>query len=485
MRICSSCSLPNICHPTEKQNGQWSLLKNSPAARRIDMFTPMRFSGPAAGAKRLITDSSCRFGSQDGISCFGTMGNCAGGKTPWGSVLTAEEGFSKYFSADDVAKSEALNAQAFGIAPKAKASLAKVDDRFNFEKYPQAFNHFGWIVEIDPADPKSTPRKLTALGRFQHEGATIVTQDDRPLVVYMGDDGKHEHIYRFVSTENYKPQLSQADKLNLLDDGVLSVAVFDDDFSMKWLPLVYGQGPLNEKNGFYSQADVLIETRRAAKLLGATPMDRPEDVEADPSSGIVYAMLTNNTERTVANQSNPRVNNKTGHIVAMIPPAMAPHKGAQVQDQRDHTGDTFSWNLLIMAGNPKADSQAWFQSQTSQNGWFCCPDNVAFNHPGMLWVATDGCEKFGFADGLWAVQTEGEQIGYAKHFMSCPAGAEACGPEFTPDGETLFLSIQHPGDSHGANFDSPSSRWPLFDAEKPPLPSVVAIQKRKLGKIGS
>ncbi len=213
-----------------------------------------------------------------------------------------------------------------------------------------------------------------------------------------------------------------------MDDGTLSVAKLSDDGKVEWLDLVHGQGPLTEANGFRSQADVVILARQAATLLGATPMDRPEDVEANKATGRVYAMLTNNVRRTAnqVNAANPRPRNVHGHVVEFIPP------GAGTAEV-DHAAREMRWALFLMAGKPGIDPGAQYHRAT-EHGWLSCPDNCAFDSKGRIWIATDGAPTAaGVADGLYAADTRGPGRALTRLFYQAPTGAEICGPLFTPD----------------------------------------------------
>ncbi len=449
-----------------RKDGAWRPVVGSRFNRRITADgTPMKVTGPAAGHPRMRTTAD-----PQGRTVAGTMNNCAGGVTPWGTYLMAEENFNGNFLGElPDTHPEAANHARYGV-PGGWYQWGRHIERFDVSKEPNEPNRFGWIVEVDPSDPTSTPKKRTALGRFKHEGAESVVAPDGRLVVYMGDDQRFDYLYKFVSEGRVGEE-----NTDLLDSGTLYVARFGENGFVDWMPLVYGQGPLNAANGFASQADVLIETRRAADLLGATPMDRPEDVEPDADNGRVWVMLTNNSRRkdNQVNAANPRAENLFGHIIEVIEP------------DGDFAATRSRWEFLVKCGDPDvAEVGATWNPLTGPDGWFGAPDNCAVDPSGGLWVATDGNERTGAADGLWAMETDGDRRGTGRAFFRAPIGAELCGPRFTPSGDTLFVAVQHPGDADGATFENPATRWPDFAPQTPPRPSVMAIQRRGGGKVG-
>jgi hypothetical protein len=454
-------------------DGRWSYVKESRFNRRITGETPMLISGPAAGSDKMKTGADAT-----GTRVLGMLNNCAGGNTPWGTVLTAEENFNGYFGGDGSRTPNHENYRRYGITANSWYGWVNHIDRFNVEKEPNEANRFGWVIEFDPYDPQSVPVKRTALGRFKHEGSHHAVNADGRVVIYMGDDERFEFVYRFVTARPWNPNDRAANR-NLLDEGVLSVAKFHDDGKVEWMDLVHGQGPLTAANGFNSQADVVIEARKAASLLGATPMDRPEDVEPNPATGRVYVLLTNNTRRASAqvNASNPRPANAHGHVIEVIPPGAG-------TPRVDHAAKEMRWGLFLVAGKPGIDAGTQYHRATGE-GWLSCPDNCAFDAKGRIWIATDGANSAaGIADGLYGADTAGPGRALTRKFYQAPIGAEVCGPLFTPDNTTVFLAIQHPGESPGSTFDRPSTRWPDFADGVPPRPSVIAIVKRGGGVIG-
>lgn len=459
----------------EKRDDSWHVVVGSPFNRRITMSTPMDISGPAAGHARLKTSAD-----PSGRRVLGTMGNCAGGVTPWGTVLIAEENFRYNFGGhpDNISSEhprEARNYARFNFGDHERRQWFRYFRRFSIETEPTEANRFGWMVEFDPYDPLSVPKKRTALGRFQHEGCSVVAVEGKPLVAYCGDDGTNEYIYRFVSRDRYEAAAGHANSA-LFDVGTLYVARLHDDGRGEWLPLIFGRDGLTPENGFEDQGDVLIDTRIAADIIGATPMDRPEDIDTNPLTGRTYVSLTKNPERSNVDGANPRADNAWGHIVELLAPG--------ADGDRDHTADEFTWDLFILAGEPDGVARGRYGEGTSDAGWFCNPDNIAFDHWGRIWIATDTASKFDFHDGLWAAETTGPRRAQTRHFFGCPRGAELCGPCFTPDGKTLFVAVQHPGDD-GSTFLEPSTRWPDFRDDTPPRPSVVAITRRDGQLIGT
>jgi secreted PhoX family phosphatase len=463
-----------------KKGGKWQVDLSSRLSRRISVTTPMTLSGPAAGDARMRTRQD-----PTGRRVRGTLANCAGGKTPWGTVLSAEENFHNYFAGrvpEGHRETDALQmAQAGYTAAELvtlseggsvrRAAWAKHDPRFDVSREPNESNRFGWMVEVDPFSPSSTPVKRTALGRFRHEAATPVVNADGRLVVYLGEDRTWGFVYRFVSRDVFDPAAGTANG-RLLDEGTLSVARFDED-GLSWIPLVHGQSGLTPENGFGSQADVLIDARRASQVAGGTPMDRPEDIDVSPLTGRVFVNLTRNTDRKEVHldAANPRADNEDGHILELVPPGA----GGKV----DHAADRFNWTIFLLAG-PLEGGAASAPGVSALSG----PDNLAFDPQGRLWIATDNrrwTERRPIPNGLFGCAVDGAQRAKPQLFVNVPRAAEATGPEFTPDGETLFLAVQHPGQGLDPK---PERAWPDFKPGVPGRPAVIMVRRRAGGPIG-
>lgn len=453
----------------------WQYNQASSFNRRITGESDIEITGPAAGHPLLQVSYD-----PTGTHVHGTLNNCAGGKTPWGTTLTCEENFNLYFanrdSLPDTDARKAIHTR-YGLQTGATERRWELfHNRFDLAKEPNEPFRFGWVVEIDPYDPNSVPKKRTALGRIKHEGATVAIAKGGQAVVYTGDDERFDYMYKFVSEGTFDPGNRTAN-FDLLDTGTLYAAQFNDDGTGKWLPLVFGQGPLTPENGFNSQAEVLINTRGAADLVGATKMDRPEDIETNPVNGKVYCCFTNNTRRGTASHPgtdavNPRANNRHGQIIELS------------ETGNDPAATTFTWEIFMLCGDPHnpADTPIFFAGcDPSRVSPISSPDNLAFDRQGNLWIATDGqpgtLQK---NDGLYAVPVKGTERGFLRQFLSVPIGAETCGPEFTPDNETLFIAVQHPARTPGSTLDHPTSRWPDGDF---PRPSVIVVTKKRGSEI--
>lgn len=304
----------------KRENSQWRVVKSKKYNKRWTGTSKLKFSGPAAGDVRMRTEDH-----PEGKTCTGTFHNCAAGKTPWGTVLSGEENFQGFygFAPEKSDPKEDRSRARYGIEKgKSAYGFERHQDRFHVGKTPNEPNHFGWVVEIDPYDPDWTPVKRTTLGRFRHEAATAHITRDKQVVMYSGDDSRFEYVFKFVCEGRYNPRNRKANR-ELLDKGTLYVAKFNADGSGEWLPLIHGQGPLTSANGLDNQADVLIDARIAADLLGATKMDRPEDIEVNPVNEKVYIVCTNNTQRgrdgfDGVDAANPRVQNRHGHIIELV-----------------------------------------------------------------------------------------------------------------------------------------------------------------------
>ena len=445
------------------RGGPWAYLRNSKYNRRITGETEMDITGPAAGDAWMKTSYD-----PTGTKVRGTFNNCGGGKTPWGTLLTAEENFDQYFANRNSLPDGPLKTLhgRFGVPTGASGRKWELyHPRFDVAQEPNEPNRFGWIVEIDPFDPASKPRKRTALGRTKHEAAVTTTSTDGRAVVYSGDDARFEYVYKFVSTGKVDKN-NRAANFGLLDSGTLYVATFNDDGTGEWLPLIHGQGPLTPLNGYTSQGDVLIKTRLAADALVATPMDRPEDIEVSPATKKVYVALTNNTARTAAqvDAPNPRANNRAGHIIEIT------------EASNDNGATTFTWEIFILCGNPGDPAAGTYFAGFDQSkvSALAAPDNLLFDASGNLWIATDGQPGVvGGNDGIYAVPTEGAERGNLRQFLSGVRGCEVAALEFNAFNNALFASIQHPGE--GGTWEEPRSLWP--DSKVPSRPSVVVVSR--------
>ncbi|WP_440901055.1 PhoX family protein [Actinosynnema sp.] len=455
--------------------------------RRITLTTPFEVRGPAAGGDLLKTSAD-----PTGTRVLGTMNNCAGGVTPWGTILSGEENFNQYFANAEALADPRLSR--YGVTGSATTrKWERFDPRFDLAQEPNEVNRFGWVVELDPHDPTSTPVKHTALGRFKHECANVRVAADGRVVAYSGDDERFEYVYKFVSAKRFRPGDSKAARrhnMTLLDDGTLYVARFTGDSppeevdgsgalpsdgrfdgTGEWIPLV--SGARSFVDGMTAE-EVCVFTRIAADRVGATKMDRPEDLQTHPRTGVLYCALSNNTERGKpgkegATEPNPRINNRHGQVLELT------------ERRGDPLSTTFAWNLFLVCGDPAAPDTYFGGFPKDRVSPISSPDNVAFDPHGNLWIATDsGGALAGHNDGLFGVPVEGPSRGHLKQFLTVPRGAETCGP--VVGRQVVLVCVQHPGEVDGASADDPASHWP-DGGDSQPRPSVVAVWREERGRL--
>lgn len=422
----------------------WSVVVDSPYNRRLTHNAPMSIDGPAAGHDLLKTEAD-----PTGTASLGTMNNCGAGRTPWGTYLTCEENFNGYFgSTGDMPTDETVAAgyQRYGVGPDGWGyDYHKWDDRFDVSKNPNEPHRVGYIVEIDPADPDSTPVKHTALGRFKHENAAYALTPEGRVVVYMGDDERGEFMYKWVSRDIYVPG---GDTSTLLSDGQLHAARFNDDLTGTWLALTPDSTGMDE-------ASIAIFSRTAASAVGATTMDRPEWVAVNPRAVEAYCCLTNNSRRGALNDDGTVRTNAGGE--AMIPNAPNPREAnnyGQIVRWRPHNQDhgksTFDWDLYVMAGNPVVhpDSPNAGSSNVNEGNLFNSPDGMVIDSTGLIWIQTDGKDN---NEGDFAGMGNNQMLagdpltGEIRRFLTGPNGAEVTGLTWSADKRTMFVGIQHPG----------------------------------------
>ncbi len=393
----------------KKENDKWKFIQDDKFNRRIDAKTKMRFNWdkPIGGTKYPV----------------GTNSNCSGGITPWGTILTCEENYDMFYG--ETIYDQNNNPQ-------------HIDSPLDWEKfYNYPPEHYGWVVEVDPLTGEA--QKHVALGRFKHECCTLIRLDDNRIVAYTGDDQNNEFIYKFISSE-----------ANSLRNGTLYVA---DTINGKWISLDYDSQP-KLRNKFKDQTELLVRVREAARLLGATPQNRPEDIEIDPLTGDIIIALTNNSKKRDYHGSILKISEKNNQYDAL----------------------SFTSEIMLTGGKESK---------------FTCPDNLCFDLSGNLWLTSDmsgslmnrrGPYYPNFKNnGLYVLIRHGEDAGKLIQLASAPFDAELTGPWFSPDYKTLFLSVQHPGEK-SKSLNNLTSTWP-HDEDNIPKPSVVAVEGKLLDKL--
>lgn len=520
-----------------KEASEFKVQRGSPRNRRYTAATPMSMRGPARGSAQMITKYS-----KNGTRTRGTVNNCAEGFTPWGTYLTCEENYAGYFarpSADNA------NRSAKELTALARDGVSSTLGRHNWasvpgdefqrwnatvqgataaDDYRNVANTYGWTVEIDPFNPDEQPVKRTALGRFAHEGCWphLPPREGKPMVFYMGDDARGEYVYKFVSARNWSPKARGLAAGNLyLDSGTLYVAKFSADGSGTWIALVHGQNGLDASNPAYpfeDQADVCIHSRLAGDAVGATRMDRPEWVAVDPTTGLVYLALTNNSNRRIVagsgqqpvDSANPRDyldgdpgsstssrGNRNGHIIRWL------------EAGNDPTATSFTWDIYLFGAEADQDPATINLSGLDDSNDFSSPDGLWCDPRGVMWIQTDdgaytdttncmmlaavpnGINDGGLSGGArpdaravngvmtYVAPTPGSDL---RRFLVGPVDCEITGVDTTPDGKTMFVNIQHPGE--GGSLTSLISTWPAMDGVSRPRSATIVITRDDGGVIG-
>jgi hypothetical protein len=467
-----------------RRRREWKVVRPSKYARRITGYTPIAIGGPAAGDPRLVTSAD-----PTGRRVLGTLNNCAMGFTPWGTYLACEENFNGYFrktgAQTPIERRYGITAAGFGYL------WHTTDSRFNADVEPNEAHRFGWVTEIDPFRPNSTPIKRTALGRLKHEGAWVQEARDGRVVVYMGDDEQNEYIYRYVSRLPWRRSFRLG--IHPLDDGILYVARFDAGGGGEWLPLT----PANPALARRTLADILINTRAAADAVGATMMDRPEWIDTFPDKLTAIATLTNNSRRGTQPPSsnlpdggtaaasarppvdaiNPRANNVYGHIVTW-------------SYRKDWTEPTFGWDLFALCGDPAVPAHG----STIIGDKYGSPDGIYVAPSGRLWIQTDvsgSTQNIGAYAGFGNNQMlcADPDTRETRRFMQGPVGCEITGVFVTPDEKTMFVGIQHPGEAPTGSLSPANpkqfSSWPDGPSGGRPRSSCIVVTKDDGGEIGS
>ena len=378
------------------------------------------------------------------------LNNCSSGRTPWGTYLTCEESTDNYLDPT------------------------------------QPATNYGWVVEIDPYLELAAPTKRTAMGRFSHENVAFMTNSDRRVAFYMGDDSTPGCIYKFIPDDAYS-STNRAANTSLLDYGTLYVARFNADGSGEWRALVQGQNGLTATASdpgntsqsttpaapttvsFASQADVLVKCASAARVAGGTIMDRPEWITVAPDNSAIFVTLTNNSGRRVTDAANPRVTNLHGHILKFKEEGNSP------------LATKFSWEIFLQAGDPSLSSGGANLVGNINGDTFSSPDGIRIDPKGRLWVQTDHSvpgnsgvtgrtidQAFGHNAMFYIDQTTKQ----SKRFLVGPVGCEITGLAYTPDLKTFFVNIQHP-----------TGNWPVSGPE--PRSSTVVVRRTDGQPVGN
>ena len=430
----------------ERRGRNWDVVRSS-NSRRIHVNTPVAFSGPVEGSPLLE--------NPNGNVPLGTVNNCGSGPTPWGTYLTCEENFNGYFGASNGLPTPTEEQERYGFSDFGFGyDWWKFDRRFDLADpdYINERHRFGWIVEIDPMDGTQTPTKRTAMGRFKHEAVAIAESRSGRIAAYMGDDQRFDYCYKYVSDEPWQSAIDAG--RSPLDDGTLFVARFDADGTGEWLELSMDVPALAAR--FSGMDDLLVHTRLAADIVGATPMDRPEWTTIG-RDGDVFWTLTNNTRREEADTANPQAPNPDGHII-------------RTTDANDFLGTTFLWEIFILASDTRKTENV-----------FTDPDAAYADADGRLFIGTDGGQPDELTNQLVVFDTTKDGDPEPRRLLTGVLGDEITGWTTTPDRRWGFLNSQHPG-----NGDPTLTSFPEpFDGRTIPRDATIIINRRDYRTVGS
>lgn len=539
-----------------RRNGSaWSTVKDSPFNHRLTALSEIEIAGPARGNALLVTKYSPEGTRTRGtLNNCGTgktpWGTFLTGEENWFGYFT-RSGTDDAARGDRSVTALRRYGRTQGAASRHGWETGGAADRYarwNISKlgasadgsddYRNEMNGMGYIVEADPYDKTRPAKKRTGLGRFAHESAAFRPPvAGQPLAVYMGDDARNEYIYKFVSTAawdaadaNAADRIAAGDKY--LDAGRLYVATFAADGSGQWIEIAITHPAIagNPAYAFADQGDVLIHARLAADAVGATRMDRPEWCSVNPANGEVYFSLTNNSNRRVdptgssqlaPDAANPRVytdtkagqaqnGNPNGHILRI-------REGAS-----GSTATSFTWDVYLFGAEAGAAPGTVNLSSLTDDQDFSSPDGLVFSpSTGICWFQTDdgaytdvtncmmlaglpgqvgdgGSVTLSYPLAAGGTLTVNTPVGKAatadtlKRFLVGPVGCEITGLAETPDGRTMFVNIQHPGENTArADLADPSkytSQWPSnagYGAGTRPRSATIVITKNDGGRIGS
>ena len=500
-----------------------------------DPAQALRASGPAAAVFR----AERRLGYDDGLGerIIGTFANCAGGTTPWGTVLSAEENIQTQVC-------EAVYADGSSLDPS-ELPFHWDGQRLRGLGNPFALagNKYGWIVEVDPRRPQRPPVKHTALGRCRHEAVAVKAEAGQPLVLYSGCDRHGGHLYRFVSANRISDPLDPANSA-LFSAGQLEVAQFSAGGQGRWIPLLpttplAPQLPSHYQRWGLSQATrlphpdrrqpgavdlssdaevarylkqfgslaalypgsgeaqlgaILIDAHLAANAVGATAAARPEDTVIDPATGdLLIAFTAGGADRE--GRADPAI------FSGPAGEPTWPHGWVMRLSESGSSAAGFRWQMVAVGGLPWEGGLG-----------FANPDNLEVDGAGNIWVVTDRSsgtrpgDAFG-NNGCWVLPRRGPARGEALCFATGPMECELTGPCFDSSEHSLFLAVQHPGEVHGTRRAQGASRhttslvdrdgvgfeqerwvptgsnWPSGVPGRVPRPGIVAISRQAGGPL--